>query len=70
MLLVLFLFACHNPDQFTYSGYAMHDFFSFDGERSWEFTNTDAGVDHTVQATLDSAYEAVGAMSIYTVNYA
>lgn len=71
MSLVVFLLACHGGgDQFTYSGYAMHDFFPFDGERTWEFTDADPTVDHTVQATLDSAYQTVNGASVYTVNYA
>lgn len=66
-MIVLLLAAC--AGNITYSGFAMADFFPFDGERTWEFTNTDASVGYTVHATLDSASEMVDGIAVYTVRY-
>src|SRR5678816_212915 len=42
-------------DQYNYQGYPMNEFFPFDGDRTWTFTNADATLDTTVQASLDPA---------------
>lgn len=70
MVAIVALVACTGGDQFTYSGYPMNEFFPFDGQRTWEFENEDATVDHTLVATLNTEPEALdGGVFVYTVDY-
>jgi hypothetical protein len=70
MFTLLALVACTGGDQFTYSGYPMPDFFNFDGERTWTFTNADPTVANTVFATLNSEPEPLDSGPfVYTIDY-
>lgn len=71
MIALLALAACTGGDQFTYSGYPMDDFFPFDGQRTWTFTNADASVANTVVATLNSEPEVPSeGLFVFSVDYA
>lgn len=65
--LVLLLAACDNP--ITYGGYQMEQYFPFDGERTWEFVNTDTTLGYKLKATLDSTPTMEGAQEVYSVTY-
>jgi len=54
---------------YQYAGYSMDDFFPFDGERTWEYINTDITIPYKVIATLDSEHRTEGSTKIYAVDY-
>jgi len=57
-------------DQYQYDGYPMDDFFPFDGNRSWTFTNTDTTVPYELVATLDPEYAtAEDGSHVFTITY-
>ena len=55
--------------QYGYDGYAMADFFPFDGERTWTFVQE--GVEHHLEAKLNTAFATVEGDNtrIYDVDY-
>jgi hypothetical protein len=60
-LLVCFclgLTACGPPkDQFGYQGFAMNEFFPFDGPRTWKFINEDDKIPYLLVGKLNEEYE-------------
>jgi len=58
------------PDSITFSGTRLADYFPFDGERTWEFQNSDTSITYRLDATL-LVDETVSenAVKRYTVSY-
>lgn len=71
VFLVLMSGGCEQPDQWTYSGWSMPDFFSFDGDRVWEYISTDATLPYILVGTLDTEYELLEdqVTRVFTINY-
>lgn len=54
---------------YQYAGYGMDDFFPFDGERTWEYINTDFTIPYKLVATLDSEARVKDSTKIYSIDY-
>jgi len=72
LVALLLLPACAPARGNSYDGYFMHQFFPFDGQRTWIFQNDDATVPYLVIATLDPEPPAIGecAVEVHTIDSA
>ena len=62
---------CTGDDNFTYKGYVMEDFFPFDGNRSWEFINSDLTIPYKIFAELRPGSEPAldDRVDVFTIDY-
>ena len=58
-------------DPIGFSGFTMTQFFSFDGERTWEFVNEDINIDYFLVGELSQESDVLedGFTRKYTINY-
>lgn len=68
-LIALGAAGCTPPNNASFSGTDMKDLFPFDGERTWEFLNSDVSIPYKLIGTLQPEGEPMGAVTLYTVQF-